>query len=610
MPPYTQVALIEHYIRKTGLKSIVRSDLIAGDVTGNWCLMLDWTKDKRVISNLVTRNPIVESISGENVENLGLEDDSEEIEELEDKEVTEEGPEVIDFSIQDLAVIPPTCTNIQKAEIAVLRVRLSADAVQQYVDEGVFILPPGSDIESFTQNPDRHKDKYNPAKKQVHDAGVKTEGTLKYMLAYCAYGKLAFEKGEPKREAIVFFSSKNDIVGLIRNPLWSGKRPLIVKQVERVQGSFYGKSRIEPVKFMQWDVCDIHNIGKDSAIYSVLPVFAADPTNNPNWAALVAGVGAVWPIAPDDIRKIDFGQLYKEALMLEEAYTAQINRSLGINEMMLGMMPKGRKNNQMMGAMQMEASTEVSDHATRYEEEMLNPLVEMLFELDQQYRTKGLMIETRGMIGYKAAIEEIPVQQWGERYFFRWLGTEVMLKAQQIQQQIGFMNVLKGTPEQMMNGKKIDISPIIIRAVEGLFSPEDAQKIVYDPRNLYSVSPEIENEMMFNGQDVFTHPNDDDPKHLQSHIEAANRNGDPRALYSFHIQRHMAQLQAKRQTQMGQQQQKGVPGSPGGASPTGQPAPGVGGTPRPGSLPAPPRGGQNPPGAIQQDNMPGAPGRG
>jgi len=610
--PFTQIALIEHYIRKTDLRDIVRSDLIAGDVTGQWCLMLDWTKSTRMITNLVRRNPIVESIDGKNVEDLGMEADDEEIEETEDEEITEEGPDIVDFSVQDIAVVPPTCTNLQKAKLVAVRVRFSAEELRQKKDEGVFIFPPGTDIDDFVNDPDKRRDRHNPQKKQTNDAGVKTEGTTKYAMLYAVYGKLPFEKGKPKREAIVFFSAKEQIIGLIENPLWSGKRPIICKPVERLQGSFFGKSKVEPVKFMQWQLCDIHNIGIDSAYYSMLPVFAADPTNNPNWAALVAGVGAVWPIAPDDIKKIDFGQLWKDADSKVEVLTRQIEKALGINDMMMGVMPKGRKNNQTMAAMQQEQSTEVTDHALRYEEEVLNPLVEFIFELDQQYRTKPLMIETRGMIGYKAAIEEIPVQQWGERYLFRWIGTETMQNMQTIQQQIGFMNVLKGTPPQMLGGKKVDLSPIIVRAVAALFSPEDASKILVDERNLYSVDPDMENEMIFNGQDVNVHPNDDDPEHLKSHMAAAAKNGDPRGLYQFHIMRHMNQLQTKRQTQQGQEQQKGMPGSPGGASPTGGPAPGVGGTPKPGAMPGPPRPGQNPPGAIPPDQMsdPNVPGRG
>src|SRR5208282_3891516 len=194
--------------------------------------------------------------------------------------------------------------------------------------------------------------------------------------------------------------------------------------MERQAADHLRARRAPAGKFLQWRLCDIHNIGNDSALYEVMPVFAADPLNNPTWMAMVMAPGAVWPIAPSAVSKIDFGNVSKIADEKVQLYKSQIWEAMGINEMMMGAMPKGRKNNQMMAGIQQEQSTEVSDHAARYEEVVLNPLLEMLFEFDQQYRTRDLMIVTRGEIGAKAKMEDIPVQQWGERFFFQWAGIE------------------------------------------------------------------------------------------------------------------------------------------------------------------------------------------
>lgn len=593
------------------MKSIVRSDLVAGDVTGQWNLMLDWSKSTRVITNLVRRNPIIETLGDEDVSNLGIRDPGEdEVEETEEEEITEEGPEVVDFSTQDIVVIPPTCTDLQKAKAVCVRIRLSAEAVQDKVDEGVFILPgkKGDQEAAITEfcRADVVRDKHNPNKKATNDAGVKTEGTDKFALIFAVYTKLPFNgEKKPRSEGIVFFSGPDEICGLIKNPLWSGKRPILSAPVDRVQGSFFGKSKIEPVKFMQWNLCDAFNIGQDSMYYSLMPVFAVDPLNNPNWQAFVMGLAAVWPIAPSAIEKIDFGKLWQDADAKVEIMTRQIWAALDINEMMMGMMPKGRKNNQMVGAMAQEQSTNITDHASRYEEEMLNPLVEFLFELDQQYRTKELEVEQRGEIGYKAAIEVIPPQTWGERYFFRWTGSEQMLGMQKAQQMIGFMNVAKGIPPQQLNGRRVDITPIVEYAAEQICGPEIAPKVIIDDRNHYVIDPDIENEWLAQGYDVEVHERDDDPKHLQSHMKAASINGDLQGKYMMHMHKHMAQLQKKRETQAAQSGgAQGLQGLPGGMTAAGGPAPGVPGTPpRSGALPAPPRGGQQPPGAIPADQM-------
>jgi hypothetical protein len=601
--PYTQLSLLEHYIRKLKLKSVVRSDLIAADVTGQFNLYVDWTKDERHVTRLIKRNPIVETIDGENVEDLELEDPLTEQEDTEEEDVIEEGPEIVDFATEDLAVVPPTCNNLQKAKAVSLRLRMSAEAVLQMVDEGVFILPENTDIEEFCK-PDKSRDRRPPPKKQANDAGVKTQGTDEHAVIYWVMTKLDFG-GEHKEEAYIYFAGPSVIVGIIKNPLWSGKRPLISEPVDRIKGSFFGKSKIEPVKYIQWNLTDFWNMSQDSAMYGMLPVFSIDPLNNPMWQSMVIGLGAIWPIAPSGVKPIEFPQIWKESAQLCDLMKRQIWESMDVNEMMMGKMPQGRKNNQLMGAMQQEQSTNITDHATRYEDVVLNPLCEMLFEFDQQFRTAEVMIESRGEIGVKAKLETIPVQQWGERYFFRWTGTEFMMGMQRMQQQIATMNVLKGVPPQMLNGRTFDATPILEALVENVFGPEMGPRILIDKRNQYKIDPEVENEMLHNGFHVQVHEADDDPGHLQSHMRAAALNGDPIAVYKEHMMLHMQQMQKKREMAMPQ----GAPGSPGGGQGAAPPQ-GAAGAPRPGAQPAPGRPAQQPPGAVGADQMLGGAPRG
>ena len=599
--PWTQLSLLEHYIRQTRLKSIVRTVLVAGDVTGQWNVMVDWTKSKRRTTQLVESNSL--EMDGEELDVEGILDQDEETEEV---EVTDEGPEIVDFATQDLVVIPPTCQDLQKAQAVGVKLRLSREKVKMMVDEGVIILPENTDIKEFCI-PDKERDKKNPKKKAAGDAGIKTDGTDKHALIYMVYMKLPLDgKGKPKCPAIIFYSGKDEVCGIIRNPLWSGKIPIVSEPVERNQGSFFGISKIEPVKFLQWNLNDFFNMGQDSAMYSLLPIWAVNPQAAPQWASLVMGLAAVWPVGPNDVKPLTQPQLWKESMQITDAMKRQIWESMDVNDMMMGKMPQGRKNNQLMGAMQQEQQVNITDHASRFEDVVLNPLLELLFEFDQQYRTDEVTIEQRGEIGEKAALEVIPPPQWGEKYFFRWNGTEAMQTMQRIQQQIAAVNVLKGIPPQMLNGRTLDVGPFAEMLAETAFGPEIAPRILLDQRNQFKMDPVIENEMLWNGFEVDVHEADDDPAHLQSHMQAAAMSGDPVGYFKTHMQKHMAQLQKKREMAMGPTPQQGLPGAPGGAGP------GVPGTPRPGAMPAPggPRPAQNPPGAIQADAMPGMPGRG
>jgi hypothetical protein len=276
-----------------------------------------------------------------------------------------------------------------------------------------------------------------------------------------------------------------------------------------------------------------------------------------------------------------------------------------VNEAMMGKLPQGRKNNAVIGQQQQEQQTNISDSAQRFEEVILNPLLERLFEYDQQFRTDEITVKARGELGVKAKLITIPVQQWGERYWFSWQGTEVMMGQQRLQSQIGWLNILKGIPPAMLDGRRLSVLPIIEAGTENLFGPEVAPRILIDERNQFSIDPDTENELLNNGFPTEVHEADDDTKHLQSHMRAAALTGDLAGLFKAHLIAHGQALQRKRQMQMAQQQ--GTPGSPGG----GQQA-GAAGTPRPGAVPQGPKGPQGPAGQIHPDAMvdPSVQGRG
>jgi hypothetical protein len=610
--PYTQLSLLEHYIRKTRLKDTVRSCLIAGDVTGQWNLYIDWTKSYRRVTGIVQRNPILKQIEGESVEDIGLDDplgDDEEA--LESEDVVEEGPEIVDFATEDLAVLPPTAQSIEKAQATSLKLRMSQEKFEQMVDEGVFVLPEGYDsAEDFFKGKAQPSkgigNRKDPAKQAVHGAGIKTEGTTKFALIYEVCTKVDLD-GDAKEPAMIYYAGENDIVGIIRQPYWGGKRPIISEAVDRRQGSFFGRSKVEPVKYLQWNLTDFFNMGQDSAMYSLLPVFAADPAKNPNWASMVIGLAAVWPIAPGDLKPVEFPQLYKDSMAMCGAIKAQIFESMDVNDAMFGKMPQGRKNNAVISQQQQEQATNISDAASRFEAVMLDPLMERLFEYDQQFRTTSILIKSRGEIGVKASMIEVPPQQYGEKYFFQWQGTEAINGQQRLQTQLAWVNILKGIPPALLDGRRLSLVPMLEAGTEMVFGPELGSKILIDERNQFTIPPEVEDELLHNGLPVEVHEADDDTKHLQDHMRAASLTGDPAGLFKAHLVAHGQQIQRKRQMQMSQQQ-PGVPGSPGGAG-----QPGAAGTPRPGAVPAgPPKGPQQPPGMVHPDSVmdPMAQGRG
>lgn len=595
--PYPALAMLEHYIRTTKLKSVVRSMYVSGDVTGQWNLYVDWLRSIRNVSNFVRRNPPIDALEGE----ASIPDEEEEI--IEDQEIVEDGPTITDFATEDLAIIPPTCNDIEKAHIVCLKLRMDKAAIERFVEDGVFILPEGSEISDWINNKNV-KEKRNPAKKRTNDAGVKTEGTNKYALIYEATVRLEFEDGK-KSLGYIYYAGDDDIIGIIKAPQWGQKRPILSAPVDRISGSAYGISKVEAVKWLQWNLNDFYNMGQDSAMYSMLPIVMSDPEKNPNYAMMVYGLAAVWPVDPNSTKFSSFPSLWKDSMEMCGAIENQINKALDVNDSMMGAAPKGRKNANAVGAQQQEQSVPILDHAERFEEEILNPLMERFFEYDAQFREEDLTVLTMGEIGVEAAMEVIPPMQWENRYFFQWNGTEYVMNMQRMQQQIATMNVLRGIPPQQLNGRRLDITPILEILTNNVFGSELSGRILIDDRNKYTVSPEIEDEMMLNGIRVDVHDSDNDQEHMQKHMVAGQISGDPVGLIRTHMQAHMQSIEKKRQMALGaQQQQGGDQGVPGGAGP------GVAGTPAMGAQPQGPRIMQQPNGAIHPDSLAGGAPRG
>lgn len=597
--PTSVLSLLEHYIRQTKLKEIVRADLISGDTTGQWGLYVDWCKSYRRVTEIVRKPRIKEHVDLE----VEIEDETEEEDKIETKEVVTEGPDIVQFAAEDLAVYPPTVDSIESATAVSLKLRMSKEKVQEMIDQGTFV---GVDADQmFDETNDSTKDYKVPQKKRTSEAGVKSQGTFKYCLVFEVACDLPFDDPKVKEPALVYFWGQDRIAGIIKSPYWSGRRPIISAPVEKVSGSFYGISKIKPIKFLQWNLNDYWNMGQDSAKYALLPIVMTDPLKTPQYQSMVMGLAAVWLADPNSTKFAEFPPLWKDSMQICQNIKTQIWESLDVNEAMMGKMPQGRKNNQLVGNMQQEQQINIIDHAKRYEECILNPLTERIFELDQQFRTDTLTVETMGEVGVRAMMMPIEPQQFGKTYAFRWVGTSFQMGMQRMQQMIATMNVLRGIPPQQLNGRRFDATPILEYIVEQVYGPELAPRIFIDERNLFTIPPDIENNMLHNGLPTEVHPGDNHQEHIKSHDEAARLTLDTGGLYRTHIMEHMKALQAQMQQRMGQQQQQqgGAPGIPGGGQP------GVAGTPRIGAQPGQPRL-QGPPGMIPQDNMAGAPGRG
>lgn len=583
--PQAEMALIEHYVRQAKLRTRVAPALVKnGDVEGQMTIQVTWRKRERHVVQRKLAPPKVDDLE------LATGDDDDGVDDIAEETRTEGCPHVMVVADSDLLVLPSTADSLESAldeggSVTTIQ-RWSKARIKQMIKSGEIEREQGDALVEAMQV-DNKQSMVDKKKEMVDAAGIKGDGRGKYALVYRTWVNLTI--GGERRLCLAYFGGDDKILGCKRNPYWSDKIDIWSAPVEKVEGSFKGQSKVKPVDDLQYQANDATNEGMDSAAYALMPIIMTDPINNPRVGSMILSLAAVWEVDPKSTEFAKFPPLWKDALEIVANCKTEIFQTLSVNPAQItGAAPKKKPSQAEIANEQQIDILTTADAVTVLEEELLTPMLAFMLELDHQYRNKKLLVRQYGETGMRANMQEIPLVRMDKQYQFRWFGVEAARNAQQMQQQIAGINVIKGIPPQLYKGYTLDLGPALSQMVENLFGPRLAPLTFRDARMELGVDPETENAMLKEGFVVPVHLMDDHAKHIQAHLKLAQETGDPSGVIRVHLMAHMQALQAAQQ--QNQQQQQGTPQIGGGG-------------PRQGAQPAMPRGGQNPPGAIHQDRL-------
>ena len=587
--PQATLALAEHYVSKAHLRELVPALLTNGDVEGHYHVYASWATHTRYVTKRVSKP--VETGDGPS---------SEKVDDIEDEVLKASHPEVEILADSDVLVLPATSDSLAGAleaggSVTILR-RWGKAKLQQMIDDGHIDRKEGEElIEEMSK--DFRAQKTDKPKDMASAAGIKKDGRGKWSLIFETWSLVSTPDG--KRLCRTFFGGPKKILSCHRNPLWCDRLPLISAPVEKIQGSFKGQSQIKPVADLQYYANDIMNEAADSSSYAMLPIIMTDPEKNPKVGSMVLSLAAVWETSPRDTQFAQFPPLWKDGLEIVAQVKQEIMQTLNVNPAMITQAVHAKKK-QTQAEVAQEQQVDIlttSDAVQVVEEGILTPLISLFIEMDHQYRDEEILVRQYGEMGMAAGMEAIPPIQMDHRYAFRWFGVESARNAQQIQQQIAALNVVRGIPPQLYMGYTLNMAPAITNLIESAFGPQLGRLVFRDMRSELSMDPDKENQMMDEGHIVPVHPLDDHQMHMQVHVQAMQELGDAHGVFREHLLLH--QQAAVQQAQAQGQAAQGSPGAPGGAGP-GQPGQSPGGAQTQG-----PRGQQGPPGMIHPDDMSG-----
>ncbi len=591
--PYAHMALLENYVNKSKLRTEVIPALIRnGDIEGQYTVNVTWKKEERKMRYRKMEKPIIGNLQISGID--GLDD----IEVIAEQSYEEGYPDVDVVADADITIFPVTSKSIDDAIEnggGVARIiRMSKGKIAKMAEDGKFTKEKAKELSIGFSNTGANDSGYNSKsteREMAWAAGIKTKDTTKVATIYEVWAKL--KVNGKRRLCVIYFGGADLILSVKLNPYWNDKCPLISIPARKLPGICKGIAPVTYVSPLQYMANDAANLGMSSGIYALMPIVMTDPEKNPRIGSMMMNVAAIWQTSPKDTQIVEFPDIYQKGLEMVDWCKSQIMQSLSVNPSMITSGGAYRRPTQAETANeQMVDVLTTADAVTVLELGIMNEIIERFYDYDRQFRTTEITIRAYGQLGIDAAMEVIEPIQDGNRYTFRWWGVEQSRTAQQIQQQTSAINVLRGIPPQLLNGKRLDIGPFIERLTENAFGPRLAPKVLVDDRKKLALPPGMENDLFAKGYDVPVNELDEDVLHLEAHL--AELDNDVTGHLRVHIEKHQKQLMEKQQeVSMAQQAQ---------AYPSGASAGGVA-LPAPGSSPAGPSNTKSPPGTIHDDQL-------
>lgn len=594
------IGLLEHYIRQAKFETSVLKPLLrCGIVEGQLNLYLDWCELEREIVSRETRGPRVQMPGGEEVEAPG--------DEIEDVkiEVIREGRPVFEV-IHDskVAVWPANVDSLEEAFAAGGGCAIVRDWAKTKIDtlaeQGTIRKAQAKELKASMDKV--AKDQKDIEKRLAEAVGIHPKGggaTVWEVWLHLPLGKDgAYDEDGDQRLCRVFFGPNRAQLGAKRNPYWNDRCPLLSCPIEKIPGVFKGKSLISYVDSLQYEANDAINEGADAATLSAAPIVLRDPekSNGP----LVFGVGAIWDGGKDAISLLTFPDLTPRAQTRVQMALQAIFQSLGVNPSMLPQQTRAGKPNQAQVAQEQAVDLLTTAEGVKVPvENILNPMLGDVVDYDYQFRDKEITVRQFGEMGVRARLEQVPPLVNRHGFTFLWRGAE-QVKQTMMMQQAGtaWINVLQNPQIQMQlakEGYSLHLAPVLVAQNQNIFGAFLGSQLIVNDRELLTMDPEEENEILGMGQHLHVHPLDDDQGHAKSHVADIQKNGDEFGTKGQHLAAHVQSMQMKIQASM----QKAQAGA---GMPPGQGAPGGGGRPQPGAMPMGPHAAKGPPGLPHPDN--------
>lgn len=386
------------------------------------------------------------------------------------------------------------------------------------------------------------------------------------------------------------------VLAIVKNPWWHGQRPLVDGHYTRRSHVFHSMGIIEPIMKLSVELDDSRNMALQARALAAKPIIIADDradiySNNlildPGSVIRARDVSAVQPLRIPD----QSDAAYKA----EDHIKQDIHETTGVIPLYMGAETGGGETATGTVSRIREANKRLGEAARNISENMLIPMLEQMFSMNQQMITEERLVEMLGEDGLVNDVRRIGPADVAGRVRFEILAMpQIEMAGIQGQMLTNYMNNAASI-EQLVPGT-FDLGALAQMAWEKQFGTNDVGRVFPNserPRKMRSTYEE--HQLIAYGETLMPQMGENLQAHVLSHRKFmqtsafTNWSEDAKRRLIAHTENTMIELQKFMEEQVipqippqiSQPQMPGQPPQGGQPGPQGAPAPQQGAQPTP-----------------------------
>lgn len=345
-------------------------------------------------------------------------------------------------------------------------------------------------------------------------------------------------------------------VQIRQNPHYDQEHPYLMAKLDEMIGDGFGHGLAEPLQTMQYFLNDMKNQLNDMITYSLNPIvkYEAGGVVNPN--NLTIAPGALWALNSMDAVQFERPpEVPQSGWMGVQNVEKELDEFSGIEKVPA----TGRRPATQVAAIQQDSGLAILDWSENIESQVMSPFLRKQFMLNQQFLDDEVWFRVLGKEPEKISPEDLV-----GNFNFIWLGAnQTQTLAVKSQQMMNFLQVSANIPPSP--DFRIDWGNILKRIWKEGMGLDGEDSIIVQMNDKSMMSAEAENAALIFGALLPVHPLDNDQEHIQTHqqiLQIPTLDESTRDNIVEHLSRHQSAMQAKQQTQQGQQQQPQIASQP------------------------------------------------